>query len=216
MSKQQTLGSILGVLGALGGALGNGGECTLWCQAVQMGAGLGENSLLLKFSRSYEHDADLNGARMMAAAGYDVVELANFFEKLKAKQWTAGEPKGLQSWFASHPATGNRIEYVSQDILFYPKNSYSAWTGNFARTKQTAAGIPGNPNRPRCSKPNKTPGRVAGFPRGSKTIRLRDFRSLTRTPGKQASHNKVVVSTSFHRAAQSRVKTAAWNCWPAP
>ena len=41
MSKQQTLGSILGVLGALGGALGNGGECTLWCQAVQMGAGLG-------------------------------------------------------------------------------------------------------------------------------------------------------------------------------
>src|SRR6476661_3667349 len=36
MSKQQMYGSIFGVLGALGGALGSSdGECTLWCQAVQ-------------------------------------------------------------------------------------------------------------------------------------------------------------------------------------
>ena len=142
MTKQQTWGSIFGVLGALGGALGTGGECTLWCQAVQMGAGLGGNSVLMKFSRGYEHDADLNGARMMASAGYNPIELANFFEKLQAKQGTAGEPKGLQSWFASHPATGNRIEYVSEDIQFYPKKSYSLSTGNFTHVKQTVAGIP--------------------------------------------------------------------------
>ena len=142
MTKQQTWGSIFGVLGALGGALGTGGECTLWCQAVQMGAGLGGNSVLMKFSRGYEHDADLNGARMMASAGYNPIELANFFEKLQAKQGTAGEPKGLQSWFASHPATGNRIEYVSQDIQFYPKKPYSLSTGNFTRVKQDVAGLP--------------------------------------------------------------------------
>src|SRR5947209_15995901 len=42
LSKQQTWGSIFGVIGALGGALG-GGECGIWCQAVQIGAGLGGN-----------------------------------------------------------------------------------------------------------------------------------------------------------------------------
>jgi Zn-dependent protease with chaperone function len=143
MSKQQTLGTLFGVLGALGGALGSsGGECTLWCQAAQMGAGLGSNSLLLKFSRGYEHDADLNGARMMASANYNPIELANFFEKLQAKLGSAAEPKGLAIWMASHPATGSRIEYVSQDIQFYPKKNYSSSTGNFSRVKQVVAGIP--------------------------------------------------------------------------
>jgi predicted Zn-dependent protease len=109
---------------------------------VQMGAGLGGNSVLMRFSRGYEHDADLNGARMMSSAGYNPIELANFFEKLKATMGTAAEPKGLSLWMASHPATGSRIEYVSQDIQFYPQKTYSAATGNFARVKQTVAGIP--------------------------------------------------------------------------
>jgi len=143
MSKQQNLGTLFGVLGALGGALGSSNcECTLWCQAVQMGAGLGGNSLLLKFSRGYEHDADLNGARMMASANYNPIELANFFEKLQAKLGSAAEPKGLAVWMASHPATGSRIEYVSQDIQFYPPKNYSSSTGNFSRVKQVVAGIP--------------------------------------------------------------------------
>ena len=43
---------------------------------------------------------------------------------------------------ASHPATGSRIEYVSQDIQFYPKKTYSSSTGNFSRVKQVVAGIP--------------------------------------------------------------------------
>jgi Zn-dependent protease with chaperone function len=176
MSKQQTLGSIFGVLGALGGALGTGGECTLWCQAVQMGAGLGGNSLLLKFSRGYEQDADLNGARMMASAGYNPIELANFFEKLKAKQGTAGEPKGLQAWFSSHPATGNRIEYVSQDIQFYPKASYSASTGNFARAKQTVAGIPPAKLKPAALlKADESARPRSGIPQGFKDYQAKGF-----------------------------------------
>src|SRR5258708_28227244 len=86
MTKQQTWGSIFGVLGALGGALGTGGECTLWCQAVQIGAGLGGNSGLVKFSRRYEHDADLYGGRMMASCGSKPVEMAHFSQKLQGKE----------------------------------------------------------------------------------------------------------------------------------
>jgi Zn-dependent protease with chaperone function len=176
ISKQQTWGSIFGVLGALGGALGTGGECTLWCQAVQMGAGLGGNSLLMKFSRGYERDADLNGARMMAAAGYNPIELPNFFEKLQAKMGSAGEPKGLALWMASHPANGSRIEYVSQDIQFYPKTAYSSSTGNFSRVKQVVAGIPPAKLKPAVllqAAPGGSP--RSGLPPGFKDYQAKGF-----------------------------------------
>ena len=111
------------------------------CQLGEMGTGLAGNSLLMKFSRGYERDADLNGARMMASSGYDPIGLPRFFEKLEAKLGTAAEPKGLSLWMSSHPATGSRIQYVSQDIQFYPKREYVANTGSFAKVKQIVAGI---------------------------------------------------------------------------
>ena len=177
MSKQQTWGDIFGVLGALAPALGGGGsDCTLWCQAIQLGAGLGGNSLLMKFSRGYEHDADLNGARMMASTGYNPIELANFFEKLQAKLGTAAEPKGLALWMASHPATGSRIQYVSQDIQFYPKKSYATSTGNFARVQQLVAALPPAKLKPAAliqASQDGTP--RSGIPQGFKDYRAKGF-----------------------------------------
>lgn len=141
MSKAQTWNTIFGVVGAAAGAIG-GGQCGLLCQAVQGGGGLLQNSVLSKFSRDLEHDADLNGARMMAAAGYNPIELPHFFEKLESTLGSAAEPKGLQSWFASHPPTPRRVEYVSEDIAFYPQQSYTANTGNFERVRTTVATLP--------------------------------------------------------------------------
>ena len=43
---------------------------------------------------------------------------------------------------ASHPATGSRIQYVSDDIQFYPQRNYTSSTGNFARVKKLMATIP--------------------------------------------------------------------------
>jgi Zn-dependent protease with chaperone function len=144
MTKQQTFGTLFEVLGAAAGALtgGQNGQCGMLCQITQAGASLGENSVLMKFSRGYEHDADLNGARMMASAGYDPIQLPTFFEKLEATLGTAAEPKGLALWVASHPATGSRIKYVSEDIKFYPKRDYQSRTGNFPRVKQLVAAVP--------------------------------------------------------------------------
>ncbi len=176
MSKQQTWGSIFGAIGALGGALGNGGQCTLWCQAVQMGAGLGGNSMLMKFSRGYERDSDLNGARMMAAAGYNPIELGNFFQKLEAKQGTAGQPKGLEAWFSSHPSPGNRVTYVSEDIQFYPKASYPTSTGNFARVKQTVASLAPPKLKPAALVQQAQGGTPrSDLPQGFKDYRARGF-----------------------------------------
>lgn len=168
LSKQQTWGTLFGVVGAAAGlALGGkgGGECGMWCQAVQLGAGLGGNSVLLKFSRGFERDADLNGARMMAAIGYNPVELVNFFQKLEAKLGSAGEPKGLALWMSSHPATGSRMEYISQDIKFYPQQTYVPGTGKFARVKQLAAALPPpRPKPPRELQPKENTARRPGIP----------------------------------------------------
>jgi Zn-dependent protease with chaperone function len=176
LSKQQTYGTLFGALGALGGMLGGGsGQCGVWCQAVQVGAGLGGNSVLMKFSRGYEHDADLNGARMMAAAGYDPIQMAKFFEKLEAKLGTAAEPRGLALWMSSHPATGSRVEYVSQDIQFYPKGSYASSTGNFSRVRQAVASLPPPKPKPGALLQAQQGVPRAGLPQGFKDYQARGF-----------------------------------------
>jgi beta-barrel assembly-enhancing protease len=142
MGKQQTWGTLFGIAGAaLGAATSSGGACGMLCQAGQLGTGLGGSALLSKFSRGFERDADLNGARMMASVGYNPMGLPTFFEKLYAKSGTSAEPSGLAAWMSSHPATGSRVQYVSEDIKFYPKREYTADTGKFPAVKQLVASI---------------------------------------------------------------------------
>jgi beta-barrel assembly-enhancing protease len=152
IGKQQTYGALFQIVGLAAGTLttDQNGQCGLVCQITQAGTSLGENSLLMKFSRGYEHDADLNGARMMSSAGYDPIQLPQFFEKLVKTQGTAAEPKGLALWMASHPATGSRIQYVSDDIKFYPQRSYKANTRDFAKIKKIIATVP--PPKPQPGK----------------------------------------------------------------
>jgi beta-barrel assembly-enhancing protease len=90
-------------------------------QMATMGIGLGANSVLMKFSRTAENDADLYGARLVHRAGYNPVELARFFEKLEADGGKSGR---MQEFFASHPNPGNRIKNIQSDMKFYPQKGY--------------------------------------------------------------------------------------------
>ena len=63
-------------------------------------------------------------------------------EKLQAKAGSGNEPRGLELWLSSHPATGSRVQYVSEDIQFYPKREYTASTGRFPQIRQTVASLP--------------------------------------------------------------------------
>lgn len=178
ITKQQRYGALFSMIGAVGGTLtaDQNGNCGLLCQVTQAGTSLGENSLLMKFSRGYEKDADLNGARMMAAAGYDPIQLPKFFEKLQAQQGSANEPRGLALWLASHPATGSRIQYVSQDIQFYPRQSYTASTGNFARVKKLMASIPPPKMQPgKLIQPKDNPTARTNLPAGLKDYPANGF-----------------------------------------
>lgn len=128
----------------LGGALASvaiGNQSTA-AQIGQLGLGLGLTSVLLRYSRSAESDADALGARMMAGAGYDPVEMARFFETLQRQSGGGGT-----DFFASHPSPGNRVAAVSQELEFLPSRGYSAGTGQFADMKRAAQALPAPPQR---------------------------------------------------------------------
>ncbi|MDQ2944898.1 MAG: M48 family metalloprotease [Acidobacteriota bacterium] len=119
----------------VGAVAGNG----LLGQLTQLGAGVGANSLLLKFSRTDESQADYNGAEIMADAGYNPIEMANFFEKLEKQ----GGPRGTVSQLLSdHPNPGNRVAAVQDEIRQMPQRSFNTNTGEFPRIKDMVSHLP--------------------------------------------------------------------------
>jgi len=105
----------------------------LLAQLTQLGA----TGFLLKFSRSAESQADALGARIMAEAGYNPIEMARFFEKLEAE----GRSRAPE-FLSDHPSPGNRIKAVEEEIRVLPQRSYTAGAGDFSRIKQVVAQLP--------------------------------------------------------------------------
>jgi predicted Zn-dependent protease len=95
-------------LAVLGGVLGNGVGGVL----AQLGIGFATNSILLKYSRDAEKQADLLGTQMLYDAGYAPAAMVEFFEKIQK------ESKGRAvEFFSSHPNPENRIGNVQTEIV---------------------------------------------------------------------------------------------------
>jgi hypothetical protein len=94
------------IAGQIGGAMVGGGAGAMIAQGSQFGLG----TLMLRYSRDFEKQADLLGAQIMARAGYDPRSLARMFETI-AKQSEGGNPQ----WMSSHPNPGNRTVYITQE-----------------------------------------------------------------------------------------------------
>ena len=122
-----------------GAVVGNG---SLLGQLAQLGIGFGANSILLKYSRSAESDADALGARMMSEAGYNPIEMARFFEKLEAE----GGARGPQ-FLSDHPNPGNRMRAIEAEIRALPQGTYGFETGEFSRAKSAVGSLPAAPKR---------------------------------------------------------------------
>src|SRR5262245_60053867 len=97
--KYQTGSAVVGILGSVFGVPAAG-------QLGQMGIG----AYFLKFSREYEKQADILGARIMANAGYDPHDLANMFKTLEQQGG-----KGGPQWLSDHPNPGNRFDYINKE-----------------------------------------------------------------------------------------------------
>jgi predicted Zn-dependent protease len=117
-----------------GAAVGQGSTLA---QLAQLGIGLGFNSLLLKYSRDAEREADSLGAHLMAQAQYNPIEMARFFEKLEAEGGSRAP-----DFLSSHPSPGNRVKNVEAEIRTLPASSYTEGTGRLARMKALVSQLP--------------------------------------------------------------------------
>ena len=110
----------LGVLGAIAG----GGESPDISRVVESIGGAGANMLLLRFGRTAETQADLEGARIMAEAGYDPRDMAGFFQTLQER---GGQR--VPEFLSDHPDPGNRVAAISATLASLPKRRLRRWLG---------------------------------------------------------------------------------------
>jgi hypothetical protein len=127
----------------LGGMVGGNSAGGLLAQLV---SGFSLNSILLKYSRTDESQADIMGTQILYDTGYDPRAMAQFFEKLNA------ETKGKQpaQFFSDHPNPGNRVERVDQevDLLGGPPANYQSDSPEFQEIKRYVRRLPQPPKSP--------------------------------------------------------------------
>ncbi|MGH9674419.1 MAG: M48 family metalloprotease, partial [Bryobacteraceae bacterium] len=152
-TNQVTKANFIQLPALLAGAiLGGGGG--MMGQLAQLGVGFGAGSLLMKFSRGAESDADLLGARMMSQAGYNPLEMARFFEKLEAE---SGKGSALSQFLSDHPNPGNRVKSVEKEIRLMPRRDYNAEGGDLPRVKEILKTVKEVPRTPDAINPANIP-----------------------------------------------------------
>jgi hypothetical protein len=114
------------VAGAVLGAIIGGG----WGQVISQGTQFGLGTAFLRFGREFEQQADLEGAQIMATAGYDPVDMANIFKTIQ-KQGGSGGPQ----WLSDHPDPGNRSAYIEQEARSLHVRNPIRNTPEFARVQ---------------------------------------------------------------------------------
>lgn len=116
------LGQIAGaVIGGAGGAIANAGG--------QLSGGL----LSMRYSRGDEAQADAVGAIIMYKAGYNPIELANFFAILNRQ---GGSPP---QFLSDHPNPGNRSVAISKELQNWPPKQYVTSSPAFEIAKKEAS-----------------------------------------------------------------------------
>jgi predicted Zn-dependent protease len=133
-AKQQDKSSLLqglaglagAVAGAVGGAAGN---------AAQAGIQIGAGTLLLKYSRGDEAQADAVGAIILWKAGINPVALADFFQKLVAEGGNGPQ------FLSDHPNPGNRRTAIQTQIKDWPNQQYSGDSAQFASVRKHATDV---------------------------------------------------------------------------
>jgi predicted Zn-dependent protease len=92
-------GQILGAI--VGGQVGG---------LIAQGSRFGISVAFMRFSRDFERQADIEGAHVMARAGYDPRDMASMFRTIEEE----GGPGGPE-WLSNHPNPGNRYAYIVEE-----------------------------------------------------------------------------------------------------
>src|SRR6202046_5626077 len=104
-------------------------------------SGLAIPMTFLKFSRTFEAQADYLGVQYMYRSGYDPSAFVSFFEKIQAME--KKKPGTLAKAFDTHPQTPDRIEKSQEEIrkILPSKQQYIVTTSEFDEVKSRLAAI---------------------------------------------------------------------------
>ncbi len=134
-AKQQDKGSLLEGLAGLAGAIA-GGMGGTWGTLAQTGIQVGAGTIMLKYSRGDEAQADAVGAIILWKAGFNPVALADFFEKIEAQGGSS-----LPQFLSDHPNPGNRKNAIEKEIADWPARKYSGDSAAFSKVRKHAATV---------------------------------------------------------------------------
>jgi Zn-dependent protease with chaperone function len=128
--KSSLLGGLAGIVGGLAGSMGG-----TWGTLAQSGIQIGAGTLMLKYSRGDESQADAVGAIILWKANYNPVALADFFEKIEAQGGSGPQ------FLSDHPNPGNRRIAIQQEIANWPARKYARENPEFAAVRKDALGM---------------------------------------------------------------------------
>ena len=157
-------------LGILGGLLGSN---STGAALAQLGAGFTVNSILLKYSRTAESQADLMGTQILYDAGYDPRAMAQFFEKIQAEDKGGSPPE----FFSSHPNPENRTGRVDQEIdkLGGPPRGAKTDSREFQDIKRYVLSRPAPPGKQHLQADTGSDRRRSGTPSEWPSDRMKSF-----------------------------------------
>jgi Zn-dependent protease with chaperone function len=118
------------IAGLAGAVLPQSGLGNLGRMGIQIGAG----TMLMKYSRADEAQADSTGAIIMYRAGYNPKSMADFFVKLE-KKYGNGGPQLL----SDHPNPGNRQQAIQAQVRNWPQKNYVTNSNEFPGVKQDSS-----------------------------------------------------------------------------
>ena len=118
----------------------------------------------LKFSREYETEADILGARIMANAGYDPRELASMFQTIARAGGSSG------GWFSSHPSPSDRYARINREAEYLQVRNGRRDNREFLTINQRLRGFGSAPTLAEIERSGRRyPNQGEGYPTGEST-----------------------------------------------
>ena len=141
------------VAGAIFGAIVGG----TWGRVISQGTQFGLGAAFLRFSREFEHDADIEGSHIMARAGYDPRDMANMFKTIE-KEGGSGGPQ----WLSDHPNPGNRYKYINDEAKLLRVENAIRDTRAFEQVQSHLKQLPRAPTTEEATRRSQRPVGTSG------------------------------------------------------
>ena len=133
----QRMGQSMGIYAAVTLLLGDMGGM------LAVGADLFQLATINSYSREQETEADLEGVRMLHAAGIDPAPMARFFEIMESKQ---GDLPGAIAWISTHPDHATRIKNIESVVAELPPREYKPVEIDWDEIKRRVQTQPSDPS----------------------------------------------------------------------